>query len=219
MSSTMNPFSFEDLCNKKQLLLFQEEITCNICSNIFCEPVQCSECNNCFCLICIQNWNKESNSCIYRCTNSRIVPANRFIKNILSKLIFKCNNCLLEIQYDSYLAHYKSECKFNRIQTDNQEFKQDNGTQFKLIKEYTEKIQNLEKEKEKQYEIITNLKKDNELYKDLNIKQLTEIQNLKSQYDIIKTNFYKVREEKKLLEEELKNYEDPSEKKKKKKKK
>jgi len=117
------------------------------------------------------------------------------------------------------LAHYKSECKFNRIQTDNQEFKQDNGTQFKLIKEYTEKIQNLEKEKEKQYEIITNLKKDNELYKDLNIKQLAEIQNLKSQYDIIKTNFYKVREEKKLLEEELKNYEDPSEKKKKKKKK
>lgn len=219
MVTTSNPFSFDDLSNKKQLLLFQEEITCNICSNIFTEPVQCSECNNCFCLMCIQNWNKESNSCIYRCTNSRIVTANRFLKNILSKLIFKCNNCLSEIKYDSYLIHLKSECKLNSIEIDSKESKLDNGTKNKMMKEYTEKLQNLEKEKEKHFEIITNLKKENELYKDLNVKQLTEIKNLRSQYEIIKTNFYKVREEKKIIEEELKNYGDSSDKKKKKKKK
>ena len=117
----------------------EEEITCSICRNIKVNPVMCTKCQNSFCNNCIEEWKKKSHLCPFKCiypdyTNCRLV------KNLLSKLTFKCkNNCESIIPYDQLLNHYDFECtkiddkeksknlliKYNKLQTDYNKLEKD----------------------------------------------------------------------------------------------
>ena len=72
-----------------------------------------------------------------------------------------------------------------------------------MVKNYIDKLEKLQLEKEAVLNMTFTMKKEMDELKNQNLKQHSEIMNLKSQYDIIKVNFYKIKEEKKQLEEEL----------------
>ena len=89
----------------------EEEIICSICRNIKLNPVMCSKCQNSFCSNCIEEWKKKSQICPFKCFGPEYINC-RIIKNLLSKLTFKCkNNCEVIIPYDKLSSHYDYECE------------------------------------------------------------------------------------------------------------
>ena len=89
----------------------KEELTCSICQSIKVKPVMCTQCQNSFCSSCLDNWNKKSTECPYKCNNPQYTKCI-IINNLLSKLNFKCkNDCGKNIPYDMLENHYESECK------------------------------------------------------------------------------------------------------------
>lgn len=88
-----------------------DEITCSICSCIKLNPIMCTKCQNSFCSLCIENWRKKSKECPFKCVNPQYTFC-RIVKNLLSKLNFKCkNNCGEIIPYDKLNSHYEFDCK------------------------------------------------------------------------------------------------------------
>ena len=89
----------------------EDEIICIICRNIKIEPIMCTKCQYSFCSECIEEWKKKSQTCPLKCYDPTYVNC-RLIKNILSKLKFKCkNSCEEIIPYNKLSAHYDFECK------------------------------------------------------------------------------------------------------------
>ena len=89
----------------------KEEVTCTICLDIKIDPVMCSKCQNSFCSNCIKNWEKQSSECPFKCQFPSYTPA-RIIKNLVSKLNFKCKNgCNEIIPFEKLKIHNEEECK------------------------------------------------------------------------------------------------------------
>ena len=83
-------------------------IHCSICCCIVLDPQQCDSCQNIFCKICITDWQKKSKTCPMKCLDFTFKDS-RIIRNVLSRLIFKCAlNCPKEINYDDYFTHQES---------------------------------------------------------------------------------------------------------------
>lgn len=107
MSSIFN----EDNVNKSNVYdTMKEEINCSICLSILDDPKQCSVCEILFCSQCISTWVDKNKSCPFKCANFKIEDASRIIKNMLSKLEFKCEVCEKFILYDKMKPH-KLICK------------------------------------------------------------------------------------------------------------
>lgn len=71
----------------------------------------CTKCQNSFCSKCIDNWNKKSKDCPFKCNNPQYTIC-RIINNLLSKLNFKCKNkCGKLIPFDRLNIHYEIECE------------------------------------------------------------------------------------------------------------
>ena len=88
----------------------QDEILCSICSCIKVNPIMCTKCQNSFCFNCIENWKKKSNECPFKCNTPEYINC-RIIKNLLSKLNFKCKNkCQEIIPFDQLSTHYECDC-------------------------------------------------------------------------------------------------------------
>lgn len=89
----------------------EDEITCSICSNIKRNPMMCIKCQNSFCSNCIEDWKKKSYNCPFKCINPEYTLC-RIVKNLLSKLNFKCkNNCGEIIPFDKLNNHLEFECQ------------------------------------------------------------------------------------------------------------
>jgi hypothetical protein len=81
--------------------------TCIICTGIIIEPIQCSTCENCFCKNCINMWLNNSKTCPFKCSRLETKEASRLVKNMMSKLMFKCplNSCDNHVPYEDILQH------------------------------------------------------------------------------------------------------------------
>jgi hypothetical protein len=100
----------QNVVNQDYYKEIKDNIICSICKGILYNPVQCSKCQNCFCKKCIDKWKQVNNKCPFKCEKNSY-QSNRFITNILSKLIFQCKNgCNAEIEYDKIKKHYTEEC-------------------------------------------------------------------------------------------------------------
>ena len=89
----------------------KDEVTCTICLDIKIDPLMCTKCQNSYCANCIKIWQKKSDKCPFKCDSPSFTKA-RIIKNLLSKLNFKCKNgCEQIIPYDKVLSHYDSDCE------------------------------------------------------------------------------------------------------------
>ena len=98
--------------NKEAFKAIEFNVVCSICRGIIINPIQCTICENGFCKLCLEDWNKKKggNSCPFRCTNPTF-KNSRLIKNLLSNLIFKCENkCNEQIPYLDLEEHYKEKC-------------------------------------------------------------------------------------------------------------
>ena len=126
----------DDISNKKEAENMKDLLTCPICLNILISPVQCNKCNKCFCKICINNCKNSKTVCPFRCENPTYSD-NKFVKNVLAILKFKCKNgCKTIIDYEDLEKHYGEDCdkidfkakykelleKYNKIKKQNREY-------------------------------------------------------------------------------------------------
>ena len=88
--------SLDDIYNTNEVQNMKELIKCPICLNVLMSPVQCNKCNNCFCKLCINTYEDSKIKCPFRCEYP-IYQENKFVKNVLSILKFKCKNGCSEI--------------------------------------------------------------------------------------------------------------------------
>ena len=101
----------DDIYNKNEVENMLELLKCSICLNILLAPVQCNKCNNCFCKLCIEHYQDSKIKCPFRCENPSYLE-NKFVKNVLSILKFKCKNgCDKIIKYDDPEKHYEEDCE------------------------------------------------------------------------------------------------------------
>ena len=101
----------DDIYNKTEAENIKELLKCPICLNILMTPVQCDKCNKCFCKLCIEQYQDYKTKCPFRCENPLYLE-NKFVKNVLSILKFRCKNgCDKIINYDDLEKHYEEECE------------------------------------------------------------------------------------------------------------
>ena len=107
----------ESVINKDFFENVKEMLTCCICTGVLVDPMQCSSCENCFCRSCIENWIKKAHTCPYKCSSPRIKEGGRMVKNLLEKLIFKCENeCgAVNLTYKKKIEHIKQCVKRSLI--------------------------------------------------------------------------------------------------------
>ena len=102
----------ENIINKEVHQAYRDELGCDICLGILVNPKQCSSCQTNYCSECISGWEKKNKSCPMRCHNYKIEDSPRVIKNMLSKLIIKCDICEENIGYDILIKdHLFGKCK------------------------------------------------------------------------------------------------------------
>ena len=71
----------------------------------------CPKCQNSYCSKCIKYWEKKSNQCPFKCDSPSYTTA-RVVKNLISKLNFKCKNgCNEIIPFEKIQSHCDFECK------------------------------------------------------------------------------------------------------------
>ena len=100
----------DDIYNKKEAENMKDLLTCPICLSILISPVQCNKCNKCFCKICINNCKNSKTVCPFRCENPTYSD-NKFVKNVLAILKFKCKNgCKEIINYEDLEKHFGEDC-------------------------------------------------------------------------------------------------------------
>ncbi len=89
----------------------KEEVTCSICLDIKIDPLMCTKCQNSYCSKCIKNWQSKSGLCPYQCESPKYSIA-RVVKNLVSKLNFRCKNgCDKIINFEKIQAHNEFECE------------------------------------------------------------------------------------------------------------
>jgi WD40 repeat protein len=93
------------------------ELICSICLEIVLNPVMCSKCENLFCKSCIDILLTKTNRCPNKCIFQE-KEKNRMLKNILSKIEFKCmyllNGCKAFIPYTDFIKHVNS-CDYGQF--------------------------------------------------------------------------------------------------------
>jgi len=124
----------EDYVEKDQLYeSIKETIFCPICRNIMIRPVMCMNCQNNYCRSCIEQWSNIKDYCPNKCKNADY-KNSLIIGNILSKLNFKCKDCLNVINYEKMEKHVLSKCDSIDIKYDLNKNKDITQGIFKKIK-------------------------------------------------------------------------------------
>lgn len=85
-----------------------QSLTCVMCLDIVRKPVECPKCESLYCQECWNLLKSANKGCVMRCKDE-VVPANRFVFAILSKLKIKCFSCGKGgISYEKYILHSES---------------------------------------------------------------------------------------------------------------
>ena len=112
-----------------------ESSKCPVCLKIVRNPVECEKCDTYYCKDCYDSIKilKIKENC-----NSEPVKANKFIRNILSKLKITCEYCKKQnIEYDNYTKHLIECSKSTNLHSLRDEL-------IKNIKEKQDEINSLE---------------------------------------------------------------------------
>ena len=125
---TIVGFDESRIVNKDYLNSLDGIYKCGICFKIMDNPTDCETCGHSFCYECIKNLK-----CPFKCKNQQLKPSSQSLKDILSKLKFKCLNkdCNEILNYKDIKRHDKI-CDFQEIICPN------NGCNKKLIRKNLE---------------------------------------------------------------------------------
>ena len=104
-------FDESRVINKDYLNSLEGVYKCGICFKIMDNPTDCETCGHSFCYDCIKNLK-----CPFKCQNKKLKPSSQTLKDILSKLKFKCmnKNCEKILNYSDVKIHDKN-CDFQEI--------------------------------------------------------------------------------------------------------
>eukprot|EP00347_Sterkiella_histriomuscorum_P023414 403334730 len=132
----------------------EQHYICLFCYGVVLDPTECRECQSLYCKGCFEQNNYK---CPKRCEKGEYQPINRYVKNQLNKMQFKCQNqpeCTEVIEYESYIKHYR-ECGVIAIDEGcgGQQSKQCQ----KQIEALNQKVQSLELKIENLEKIVHNL--------------------------------------------------------------
>ena len=121
-------FDESRVINKDYLNSLNGIYKCGICFKIMDNPTDCETCGHSFCYECIQNLK-----CPFKCKNKQLKSSSQNLKDILSKLKFKCLNkdCNQTLNYTD-IKHHDKNCDFKEMICPNQ------GCDKKLIKKNLE---------------------------------------------------------------------------------
>ena len=124
--------SLIDFCIKDEYFnSIKDEVTCSICYDLKIDPIMCTKCQNSYCSKCITKWQNSSNKCPFQCDSPNYTVA-RIVKNLMSKLNFKCKNgCNKIIPFEKIQIH--NEYEWEKI---NSQEKYE-----KLLKKYNELLE------------------------------------------------------------------------------
>jgi len=104
-------FSDDCIIEDNLFLALKDLLICPLCSKILKEPYMCSECQNAYCKKCLENYSN-----LKRCPNdNKNTKFTHCIQknDLLSKLKYRCKNCLKEVAQTDIQSHLKSNCKAN----------------------------------------------------------------------------------------------------------
>jgi len=87
-----------------------KNLLCCVCLDIVKNPMECSKCETLYCTICWEIIKMAGKQCVSKCdASSTIKKANKFVREILTKLSFTCNRCgKTKIIYDDYVKHHET---------------------------------------------------------------------------------------------------------------
>ncbi|MCQ2818229.1 MAG: hypothetical protein MJ252_13260 [archaeon] len=107
----INHIRTEEIINIDFFKEIKEAIICNNCSHLKMELFECPLNQLIFCNECIE---KHKTICT-KCREKKPKGPNRIVKNLLSKLKFKCrNNCGEEFKFEDLKEHYLSKCSVEK---------------------------------------------------------------------------------------------------------
>ena len=121
-------FDESRVINKDYLNSLNDIYKCGICFKIMDNPTDCESCGHSFCFECIQNLK-----CPFKCKTKKLKSSSQNLKDILSKIKFKCLNkdCNQILNYNDIKNHDKN-CDFQEMICPNK------GCDKKLIKKNLE---------------------------------------------------------------------------------
>ncbi len=129
--------SLNQIENKDIIMFYLDHSTCVVCLKVVRNPVECEKCESLFCKDCYESLKimKIKEDC-----NTEPVKANKFLREVLSKLRITCLFCKKEnIEYDNFSKHLQ-ECSTS---TNQHVFRDE---YIKKIKEKEVKISTLEED-------------------------------------------------------------------------
>jgi len=88
-----------------------KHLICCICLEIVKSPMECSKCETFYCGVCWEIIKMAGKQCVSKCdANTSVVKkANKFARELLSKLKFKCELCGKNgIIYDEFIKHQET---------------------------------------------------------------------------------------------------------------
>ena len=101
-------FSDDCIIEDSLFISIKDLLICPLCNKIFKEPYMCTDCMSVYCKKCIQN-DSDLKKCPNDGKESKFV--NCISKNdLLSKLKYKCKNCLKVIIQTDIKAHLEENC-------------------------------------------------------------------------------------------------------------
>ena len=106
-------FSDDCIIQNSFYLAIKDLLICSLCNKILKDPYMCDECQNVYCKKCLENYSQ-----LKICPNEN--KESKFIssitkKELLSKLKYRCKNCLKEVNQIDIKSHLEANCKHNEI--------------------------------------------------------------------------------------------------------
>ena len=104
---------FSDDCVVEDTLYISliDLVTCPLCAKIFKEPYMCNECQQVYCKKCLQQDSK-----LKICPKEKKRSTFSLSKNkneLVSKIKYRCKNCLEVVIQKDIKAHLKENCEHN----------------------------------------------------------------------------------------------------------
>ena len=96
------------------------DLICCICRCVLHKPLE-STCQHVFCKVCIQTWlvnHRSCPNCRQRLSTSGLKPVLPIVRNMINRLLIKCENisngCIKRISLELYANHIK-ECDYGLV--------------------------------------------------------------------------------------------------------
>ena len=135
-------FSDDCIVQNSFYLAIKDLLICSLCKKILKDPYMCNGCQDVYCKKCLEDYSQ-----LKKCPNeekeSKFISSNTK-KELLSKLKYRCKNCLKEVNQTDIKSHLEANCKHNEIKEKEKTLAEIIQNRRELIKLSKEEMKNKE---------------------------------------------------------------------------